>query len=207
VKSYRTRCRRRELTLPTKNAVDFEPFTCLDNCVKYKILVAKLIKYLQTKFAEPAFNEGFLGRMGTCPNLSAKTKVFGVVVDTRPGRVLDVYIKQRPCVNVNRNTHVASFCHNTILLASVCIRFASILLGFTIAWCNAGGYLFSVTLCVGPVCFRGKSCLFRLRFQFAGVLPLLRDQLLVIGIKNMMGSICLLVQVTGKFLLLLKDSR
>ena len=201
MKSYRTRCRRREVTLPTKNAVDFEPFACLENRAKYKILVSQVNKYLQTEFAEPAFDEGFLGRMGTCPNLSAKTKVFGVVVDTRPGPVLDVYIKQRPCENFKRNTHLASFCHNTILLASVCVRFASILLGFTIAQCNAGGYPFSVTLCIGPICFRGNSGLFHLRFQFARFLPLLRDQLLVIGIKNMMGSICSLVQVTGKFLL------
>jgi hypothetical protein len=163
--------------------------------IKY---VAKVIKYLQAKLAVPAFNEGFLERMGTCPNLSAKTKVFGAVIDMRP--VLVDIINQRPCES--NVTHLASFCHNTLSLASVCVlslQFAGVLLGFTIAWCNTGGYPFGITLSMRPVCFRCKSCLFRLRFPFARVLPLLRDQLLLIGFKNMTGSIWLLVQVTGKY--------
>jgi len=83
------------VTLPTKNADNFEPFVCLDKRAKYKTFVEKVIKYLQAKLAVPAVNESFLGRMGTCSNLSAKTKVFGVVVDASP--ILVDIINQRPC--------------------------------------------------------------------------------------------------------------
>src|SRR5260221_2803204 len=153
--------------------------------------VANVIKYLQAKLAVPAVNKSFLERMGTCSNLSAKTKVFGVVVDTRP--ILVDIINQCPCESNVTLVHLASFCHNTLLLLS--FQFTGIFLRFTIAWCNAGGYAFGITLSLRPVCFGRKSCLFRLRNPFASDPPLLQDQLLVIGIKR---SICLLVPMTGK---------
>jgi len=62
------------------------------------------MKYLQTKLAIPAFNKGFPGRMGICPILPTKTKVFGSVVDITP-ILVDVYINQCPC----ESTHTPFF--------------------------------------------------------------------------------------------------